>query len=110
MSASKSKPAGKPMAWTPALVKMLRGKRTLSEFGELISAPKNTVWRWEAGYVAPGTMHSAKLSEIARKEQFLSDWQLAGSVEIVSDLEQGSKQIALTMQESLARSARKLGS
>jgi hypothetical protein len=30
------------------LVKQLRGKRTLADFGALIGAQKNTVWRWEA--------------------------------------------------------------
>ena len=91
--------------WTPQLVKMLRGKRTLAEFGELIGAPKNTVWRWEAGRVQPDAEYSGKMMELAQREGFLSDWELVGSIEIVGDIERGSKRIAERFKKSLARTA-----
>jgi DNA-binding XRE family transcriptional regulator len=108
MSATKPIAAKKKIDWTPALIKMLRGKRTLAEFGELIGAPKNTVWRWEDGRVTPDAEYSNKLSKLADREHFLEDWQLVGSMEIVGDLEQGSKQIADSFKKSLARSATRL--
>ena len=86
---------------------MLRGKRTLAEFGELIGAPKNTVWRWEAGRAEPYAEYSAKLAELAEREGFLSDWELVGSIEIVGDieLEQASKRIAERFKKSISRTA-----
>ena len=64
------------MRWTPRLVKQLRGKRTLAEFGALIGAPKNTVWRWEAGEAQPDATYAERLSELAEREHFLKDWKL----------------------------------
>ena len=61
--------------WTPHLIKRLRGKRTQAEFGALLGAPKNTVWRWEAGQAHPDARYAARLSELARREHFLTDWQ-----------------------------------
>jgi transcriptional regulator with XRE-family HTH domain len=88
--------------WTPVLIKRLRGKRTQEEFAKLIGAPKNTVWRWEAGYVVPAPAYVKKLSRIAAKEQFLLDWQPVGSITWVGDLEAGSKEIALAFSRSSA--------
>ena len=77
--------------WTSERVKRLRGKRTQAEFGKLIQVPKNTIWRWEAGYVKPDPERAARLSRLARKERFLQNWKLAGSAELLGDLEEGSK-------------------
>jgi DNA-binding XRE family transcriptional regulator len=94
--------------WTPALIKMLRGKRTQADFGSLIGVPKNTVYRWEAGMVKPDARNEDKLSALARRERFLHDWQLAGSIEVVGDVEAASKKIADALKRSLARSAKQL--
>jgi len=80
--------------WTAERVKRLRGKRTQLEFGALIRVPKNTVWRWEAGYSRPDAERCRRLSEIARKERFRPDWKLAGSATLLGDLEEGSRHLA----------------
>ena len=92
--------------WSAALIKRLRGKRTQDEFARLIGAPKNTVWRWEAGYASPAAAYAKKLSEIAAKEGFLADWRPVGSVTWVGDLEAGSKDIALEFSRAFARGLR----
>jgi transcriptional regulator with XRE-family HTH domain len=89
--------------WSPVLIRQLRGKRTQEEFARLLGAPKNTVWRWEAGLAAPAGAYAKKLSQIAAREQFLLDWQPVGSITWVGDLDAGSKQIALEFSRSLVR-------
>lgn len=89
--------------WTPVLIKRLRGKRTQEEFAQLIGAPKNTVWRWEAGQAAPAAAYAKKLWRIADQERFLLDWQPVGSITWVGDLEAGAKEIALAFSRSIAR-------
>src|SRR5215471_14672771 len=79
LKASNAQPT-KRMRWTPRLVKQLRGKRTLADFGALIGAPKNTVWRWEAGHAQPDATYSERLSELAERDHFLKNWTLAGSM------------------------------
>ena len=64
------------LQWTPHLIKRLRGKRTQAEFGALLGASKNTVWRWESGQAHPDTRYAARLSELAEREHFLTNWQL----------------------------------
>jgi hypothetical protein len=56
--------------------------------------PKNTVWRWEAGYAHPDARRSAKLSRLAKAERFQPEWKLAGSALLLADLEEGSRMIA----------------
>jgi hypothetical protein len=56
--------------------------------------PKNTVWRWEAGYARPDTRRSEKLSRLAKAERFQAEWKLAGSAALLGDLEEGSRMIA----------------
>src|SRR5881409_4402854 len=80
-----------PVQWTAERVKKLRAKRTQEEFGKLIRVPKNTVWRWEAGYAKPDAERAERLSRLAKKEKFLQDWKLQGSAELLGDLEEGSK-------------------
>ena len=95
--------AGKPelRRWTAPLVRMLRGKRTLAEFGALVGAPKNTVWRWEAARAAPHAVYNARLNRLAEQERFLADWQLVGSIIKTDDLESGSREIAARFTSSL---------
>ena len=98
----------KEIAWTSPLIRRLRGKRTQAEFGALLGAPKNTVWRWEAGYSAPDAEYARRLSKLAARERFLKDWKLVGSVIGLGDIEEASRQTSRVFQESLARSAREL--
>jgi transcriptional regulator with XRE-family HTH domain len=93
----------KPKKWTPVLIKRLRGKRTQEQFAHLIGVPKNTVWRWEAGHAAPAPASTKKLSQLAAKERFLSDWRPVGSITWVGDLEGGSREIALAFSRALSR-------
>jgi transcriptional regulator with XRE-family HTH domain len=94
--------------WTPQRVRRLRGKRTQAEFGQLVRVPKNTIWRWEAGYAKPDAERAARLSRLAKKERFLEQWKLAGSAELLGDIEEGSKilreQFQLARQRSLQQS------
>ena len=94
--------------WTPALIRMLRGKRSQAAFGGLIGVPKNTVWRWESGSVRPDPENANKLAALARREGFLQDWQLAGSMVLIGDLELASNQISEAFKKSLARAAKQL--
>jgi hypothetical protein len=92
--------------WTPALIKLLRGKRTQDEFAQMLGAPKNTVWRWESGLAAPAAAYSKKLSAIAEREGFLTDWKPVGSITWVGDLDAGAKEIALQFSRTLVRGRR----
>ena len=80
--------------WSRSLIRQLRGKRTQEEFARLIGAPKNTIWRWEAGYATPAAAYARKLSGIAAREGFLADWQPVGSISWVGDLDAGTREIA----------------
>ncbi len=98
----------KKIRWTPRLIKRLRGRRTLAEFGELLGAPKNTVWRWEAGKSQPDDAYAERLSGLAGREHFLQDWKLAGSMTLLGDLESAKAEIATMFRQSLERSAAQL--
>jgi len=98
----------KKIRWTPRLINRLRGKRTLAEFGSLLGAPKNTVWRWEAGKSQPDDTYAERLSELAEREHFLKDWNLVGSMTLLDDLESAKAEIAEMFRQSLERSARQL--
>jgi transcriptional regulator with XRE-family HTH domain len=101
----RQKPA---LQWTPHLIKRLRGKRTQAEFGALLGASKNTVWRWEAGQAHPDARYAARLSELAKCEHFLTDWQLVGSMTLLGDLESAKVDIAKLFHTSLERMSRQL--
>jgi transcriptional regulator with XRE-family HTH domain len=96
------------ISWTAGLIRQLRGKRTQAEFGALIGVPKNTVWRWETSNAKPTADNANKLSAVADKEHFLKNWKLAGSGEIIGDLEEGSKIVRQMVRQSLLRSAQLL--
>ncbi len=108
MAVKSKTPAKRETHWTPRLIKRLRGKRTQAEFGALIGAPKNTVWRWEVGLSQPDANYAALLSELAERERFLKDWKLVGSMEITGDLESAKAEIAALFRQSLERTARQL--
>ena len=94
--------------WTPRLIRRLRGQRTQTEFGILLGAPKNTVWRWEAGHARPDARYVTRLSALARNEHFLADWELVGSMTLLSDLGSAKDDIARLFRTSLARTYRQL--
>ena len=96
------------LQWTPHLIKRLRGKRTQAEFGALLAAPKNTVWRWEAGQAHPDARYAAHLSALAEREHFLTDWQLVGSMTLLGDLESARADIAKLFHTSLERTSHQL--
>jgi len=98
----------KKMRWTPRLIKQLRGKRALAEFGARLGASKNTVWRWEAGQARPDATYSERLSELAERERFLKDWKLAGSMTMRGDLESANAEIARIFRDSAERTVRQL--
>ena len=100
----------KETGWTPALIRMLRGKRSQAAFGGLIGVPKNTVWRWETGSVSPDSKNASKLSALAQREGFLQDWHLAGSMVLIGEMESASKEISKAFKKSLARSTKHLKS
>ena len=108
MAISKSNSAKKEITWTAILIKQLRGKRTQTEFGELLGVPKNTVWRWETGQAAPDRQHARRLSTLAEREHFLKNWKLVGSGRILGDIEEGSRGINSQLTKSINRSARQL--
>jgi hypothetical protein len=45
---------------------------------------------------------------LAEKENFLEDWRVAGSIRIVGDLVQGSRELRELFEKSLERSTRRL--
>jgi hypothetical protein len=96
------------LQWTPHLIKRLRGQRTQAEFGVLLGAPKNTVWRWEASQAHPDARYAARLSALAEHEHFLIDWQLIGSMTLLGDLESARADIAKLFRTSLDRTSRQL--
>lgn len=98
----------KETGWTPRLIKQLRGKRSLAGFGALLGAPKNTVWRWEAGQARPDRIYSERLSNLAERERFLKDWKLAGSMTLIGDLESAKNEIARLFRKSAERTVRQL--
>lgn len=108
MGAVKHISTSEETGWTPALIRLLRGKRSQAAFGGLIGVPKNTVWRWETGSVRPDPANANKLSALARREGFLKNWQLAGSMVLTGDLEAASNQIGEAFKKSLARTAKQL--
>ncbi|HST19848.1 MAG TPA: helix-turn-helix transcriptional regulator [Blastocatellia bacterium] len=108
MPATKNALPTKDPDWTPALIRMLQGKRSQATFGGLIGVPKNTVWRWETGSVSPDPKNANKLSALAHREGFLQDWHLAGSMVLIGEVESASKKIGETFKKSLVRSAKQL--
>jgi DNA-binding XRE family transcriptional regulator len=108
IKANKSSSA-KEIRWTPKLIKMLRGKRTQADFGALIGATKNTVWRWEAGRAKPEPGYVEALGRLAECEKFLKDWQLVGSMSLIGDLTEAKAEVNALFQQSLIRTAEQLG-
>lgn len=95
-------------AWTGALVRRLRGKRTQEQFGRLLGVPKNTVWRWESGRVTPDVENSRRLSQVAKREGFRDNWKVAGSLRFEGAIDGPSRSIQRAIFRSLLRTAREL--
>ncbi len=94
--------------WTPAMIRSLRGKRTLAEFGALLGVAKNTVWRWETGYSHPEMICAERLSAVARKQHFLKDWKLVNSMKVIGNLESVQMEIKRLFLDSITLSSREL--
>jgi DNA-binding XRE family transcriptional regulator len=109
MSATRDTITKKETRWTPRLIKRLRGKRSQTEFGGLVGATTNTIWRWEDGRSEPDQQHSQKLSALAQRERFLEGWKLAGSGTLVGDLDAASRKLSGELRQTLAHRTRTLG-
>jgi transcriptional regulator with XRE-family HTH domain len=96
------------MRWTPRLIRHLRGTRTQAEFGALLGARKNTIWRWEAGQARPDARYRARLCELAGRERFLDDWQLVGSMTLIGDLDSAQAKMTDLFRSSLEHTSRLL--
>jgi DNA-binding XRE family transcriptional regulator len=108
MVAAGSETAEVEIHWKPSLIRRLRGKRTQTEFGDLLGVPKKTVCRWEAGRTAPNREHAEALSRLAAQQGFLKDWKLVGSMGLLGSLDDSSNKISAKAIKSLLRSANKL--
>ena len=95
--------------WTGALIRRLRGKRTQAEFGRVLGVPKNTVWRWEAGAVAPDPHNARRLGRLAARERFQRGFKVAGSLTIIGGAPAGPRGLARVILRSLEQTARRLG-
>ena len=101
-------PVPKEKRWTPGLIRRLRGKRSQSEFGALVGATTNTIWRWEGGRVRPDEEHARRLSDLAKLEGFLKEWKLMGSCTLVGDIETGSRKLSEDLRQTLENRGRRL--
>jgi len=108
MSTIKASGIKENIVWTATLIKMLRGKRTQVEFSELLGVPKGTVSRWEAGHARPHLEQTQRLAKLAAREHFLEDWELVGSMTVLGDLEEASRELSAHFKKSLSRTARQL--
>ena len=95
--------------WTRALIRRLRGKRTQAEFGRVLGVPKNTIWRWEAGAVAPDHHNTRRLDRLAERERFQRAFKVAGSLTIIGGAPAGPRRLARVILRSLEQTARRLG-
>ena len=99
----------KDWKWDKILIRMLRGERSLAEFGKLVGVPWQTVARWERHWKhRPEPVYARRLSALANKERFLKDWKLAGSATLFGDLKEADLMITKLFQEAIERSAREL--
>ena len=95
--------------WFPSMIEWLRGKRNRAEFAKLIGVSRGTISRWESRHYPPAARYGRRLSKLAKRERFLADWKLVGSMTMVGDLEEGSREIAREFQRSLERTALFIG-
>ena len=92
--------------WFPSTIQWLRGKRSRTEFAKLLGVSRGTISRWESRHYPPAARYARRLSKLAKRERFLADWKLVGSITWVGDLEEGSREISREFQRSLERTAR----
>ena len=91
--------------WTPRLIRQLRGARTQTEFGALLGARKNTIWRWEAGQARPDARYRVRLCELAGRERFLDDWQLVGSMTLIGNLDSAQTELTDVFRRSMEQTS-----
>jgi tetratricopeptide (TPR) repeat protein len=88
-----------------------RGEEARAELSAAIAlyrAMDMTLWRWEAGQAHPEARYATRLSELAEREHFLTDWQLVGSMTLLGDLESARADIAKLFRMSLERTSHQL--
>jgi len=71
-----------------------------------LGVPKKTVSLWVAN--RGPAFDNAKLSALARKEGFHSEWKLRGSVTLLRDVEPGHALMNRLVRESIERTAQQL--
>lgn len=98
----------KETRWTPRLIKRLRRNRSLDEFASLLNVSVEEGALWENGQSEPDIAQMEKLSELAEREQFLKNWKLAGSGELIGDLDVASQELSDELAHSLDERARRL--
>ena len=98
----------KGIRWTAGMIKRFRGKRSQTEFGRLVGARANTIWRWEDGRTRPDDNHVHRLDQLADHERFLADWTLAGSIILRGDVDAALRRLSRETEETLARRSRSL--
>ena len=94
--------------WPPQLIRDFRGKRTLSEFAALVDVTTNTVQLWENGNVRPDEEQTKRLADLAQQEEFLKDWKLAGSMVLLSDLDEALRKLSKEDDEIFANRIKRL--
>jgi hypothetical protein len=78
--------------WTAGLIKPLRGRRSQTEFGLLVGAKANTIWRWEDGRAGPDDAHARRLDQLAEMSVSSQTGNFAGSITLRGDcLHRGSR-------------------
>ncbi|MCI0392512.1 MAG: hypothetical protein MOB07_27590 [Acidobacteria bacterium] len=98
----------KETRWTPRLIRRLRGSRSPDEFALLLNGSVEEIVLWENGQAEPDATQMEKLSELAECEQFLKDWKLAGSGELIGDLNVASQEISDELKHILDERAQRL--
>lgn len=98
----------KETRWTTRLIRRLRGSRSPDEFASLLNVSVEEVALWENGQSEPDVAQMGKLSELAEREQFLKDWKLAGSGELIGDLTVASQELSDELEHLLDERAQRL--
>jgi len=98
----------KETRWTSRLIRRLRGSRSPEEFALSLNVSVEEVELWENGQAEPDAAQIEKLSELAEREQFLKDWKLAGSGELIGDLSVASQEASDDLKHLLDERAQRL--
>jgi transcriptional regulator with XRE-family HTH domain len=98
----------KETRWTSRLIRRLRGSRSLDEFASLLNVSVEVIALWEIGQSEPDVAQMGKLSKLAERERFLKDWKLAGSGELIGDLDMASQEFSDELEHLLDERAQRL--